>query len=410
MVPKGWNYVPMGRLVEKVTRPVSVDQTQRYQEIGIRSHGRGLFDKEPVTGADLGDKRVFWVEPNCLILNIVFAWEQAVGRTTNEDRGKIASHRFPMYKPRAGRSDIDYLTYLFKTPYGKYILGLASPGGAGRNKTLGQSEFLKTVVCVPSISEQQRIVAILKTWDRAITTVDRLFKNSVAQRDALMQSLLTGKQRLPGFSAPWMSKTVQFLGPFKKGKGLKRDDVQDHGLPCVLYGDIYTKYQYVARTVTSFIPQALSSTAQPIQTGDLLYTASGETKEDIGRCVAYLGDAEAYAGGDILIQSPNGRVADAEFLGYLLNHESAVRQKARLGQGHSVVHISAKSLASIPMRLPGRDEQRAIASLLTVSERMVQNYGLQHRQLASQKEALMQQLLTGKRRVRCAQPKEVAHA
>src|ERR1035438_3225842 len=125
MVPKGWNYIPMGRLVEKVTRPVSVDQTQRYQEIGIRSHGRGLFDKEPVTGADLGDKRVFWVEPNCLILNIVFAWEQAVGRTTNEDRGKIASHRFPMYKPRAGRSDIDYLTYLFKTPYGKYILGLA---------------------------------------------------------------------------------------------------------------------------------------------------------------------------------------------------------------------------------------------------------------------------------------------
>jgi type I restriction enzyme S subunit len=154
----------MGRLVEKVTRPVFVEPTKTYQEIGIRSHGKGLFDKEHVTGADLGNKRVFWVEADCLILNIVFAWEQAVGRTTGKDIGKSASHRFPMYKPRAGRSDVDYLTYLFNTPYGKHLLGLASPGGADRNKTLGQSEVLKTVVCVPQIAEQRVIVRILKAW------------------------------------------------------------------------------------------------------------------------------------------------------------------------------------------------------------------------------------------------------
>jgi len=200
MVPKGWIQAPLGKLVERVARPVSVDATKTYREIGIRSHGKGLFDKEPVTGAALGNKRVFWVEPDCLILNIVFAWEQAVGKTTDKDVGKIASHRFPMYRPRAGGSDVDYLTYLFKTPYGKYLLGLASPGGAGRNKTLGQADFLKTVVRVPPTPEQKTIVRILKTWDRAIQTLDALMQNSQMQKRGLMQNLITGSERFQDFT------------------------------------------------------------------------------------------------------------------------------------------------------------------------------------------------------------------
>src|SRR5437016_3939500 len=107
MAHEEWIEAPLGKLVRRVYKPVSVDPKTVYQEIGIRSHGKGLFDKEPVTGAALGNKRVFWIEPDCFIVNIVFAWEQAVGRTTQTDIGKIASHRFPMYSPRDGRSDVD---------------------------------------------------------------------------------------------------------------------------------------------------------------------------------------------------------------------------------------------------------------------------------------------------------------
>lgn len=140
MVPEGWSETTVGRVLQRVSRLVAVVPEENYQQIAIRSHGKGLFDKQHVSGAELGDKRVFWIEPDCFVVNIVFAWEQAVGRTTQGDVGKIASHRFPMYCPKANRCDIRFIEFLFKTPRGKYLLGIASPGGAGRNKTLGQKD------------------------------------------------------------------------------------------------------------------------------------------------------------------------------------------------------------------------------------------------------------------------------
>ncbi len=136
-----WEVKKMGKLVSRISKPVDLEDTKEYQEIGIRSHGKGLFYKEHITGKEIGNKRVFWIEEDCFIVNIVFAWEQAVAKTTSKQLGLIASHRFPMYKPKENTAHLDYLLHFFLTPKGKHLLGLASPGGAGRNKTLGQKEF-----------------------------------------------------------------------------------------------------------------------------------------------------------------------------------------------------------------------------------------------------------------------------
>ena len=135
MAPKSWTVKSLGSVLERVSCPVIPDVL--YREIGIRSHGKGIFHKKPVLGKSLGNKRVFEVHGDCFVVNIVFAWEQAVARTTSNEVGMIASHRFPMYRPVDGLCDVDFLLYYFKTKKGKYLLELASPGGAGRNKTLG---------------------------------------------------------------------------------------------------------------------------------------------------------------------------------------------------------------------------------------------------------------------------------
>lgn len=101
------------------------------------------FYKEEVSAVEIGNKRVFWVEPDCFVVNIVFAWERAVARTTEQEKGMIASHRFPMYKPKKDIVDLDYITKYFITKRGQNVLMLASPGGAGRNKTLGQKNLQK---------------------------------------------------------------------------------------------------------------------------------------------------------------------------------------------------------------------------------------------------------------------------
>jgi len=79
-------------LFNRAPESVDVKQEELYREIGIRSHGKGIFHKPPVFGESLGNKRVFWVKEDSLVLNIVFAWEQAVAKTTSDETGMIASH------------------------------------------------------------------------------------------------------------------------------------------------------------------------------------------------------------------------------------------------------------------------------------------------------------------------------
>ena len=101
MIPEKWRFVPFAEILTRVRNPVSVNNDTSYREIGIRSHGKGIFYKNPKTGEELGNKSVFWIEPECFVVNIVFAWEQAVAKTTIQEKGMIASHRFPMYKPKS---------------------------------------------------------------------------------------------------------------------------------------------------------------------------------------------------------------------------------------------------------------------------------------------------------------------
>jgi len=196
ILPIDWQISPIKEVLVSVGELLTPKKENLYQQIGIRSHKKGIFYKEKVTGASLGNKRVFWIEPDCFIVNIVFAWEHAIAKTTKNEVGMIASHRFPMYKPKDSILDLDYLLYFFKSPRGKHLLGLASPGGAGRNKTLGKLEFMKLRIPVPPIEEQKAIAKILLAVDKEIELLKTKTEKLKEQKKGMMQVLLTGKKRL----------------------------------------------------------------------------------------------------------------------------------------------------------------------------------------------------------------------
>ncbi len=193
-----FNYkkVTLDEILNPIRKPLIPEEKTFYQQIGIRSHGKGIFYKEKISGKSLGDKRVFWIEPNCLVLNIVFAWEQAIAKTTEFEIGMIASHRFPMFRPIEGKLNLDYILYYFKSPRGKQLLENASPGGAGRNKTLGQSEFINQIIPLPSFEEQTAIAQVLQAADKEISLLKSKAEKLREQKKGLMQQLLTGKVRL----------------------------------------------------------------------------------------------------------------------------------------------------------------------------------------------------------------------
>lgn len=155
-------------VLQRISFPVTVDENKLYYQIGIRSHSKGIFYKEAESGKQIGNKRIFWIEPNCLILNIVFAWEQAVAKTSEKEVGMVASHRFPMYKVL--NNSLDYIVDFFKTEKGKQLLQMASPGGAGRNKTLNQDFFLNSKIYLPSLTEQLKTSELIELIEDRIET------------------------------------------------------------------------------------------------------------------------------------------------------------------------------------------------------------------------------------------------
>jgi type I restriction enzyme S subunit len=166
-----------------------------YRQIGVRSHGKGIFHKEPVTGKSLGDKRVFWVHPQAFVVNIVFGWEQAVALTSAAEDGFIASHRFPMFVPVENKTDLNFLLLFFLRKKGKYLLELASPGGAGRNKTLGQTEFAKLVMTLPTLPEQQKIAAFVGAIDNKLEALHRKYELLQSNKRGLMQKIFSQEMR-----------------------------------------------------------------------------------------------------------------------------------------------------------------------------------------------------------------------
>lgn len=197
----------------------------------------------------------------------------------------------------------------------------------------------------------------------------------------------------------WDAISLSKVGVFGKGSGVTRANAQSGNIPCIRYGEIYTSHNDYIKTFYSHISPEIASTATKLKKGDVLFAGSGETKEEIGKAVAFLGDEDAYAGGDIIILSPNME-SSSMYLGYVLNSKSAVAQKASMGQGDAVVHIHAKELADVVIPWPKVEEQERIADALSSMDALISGLDEAIEKKRQIKEGLMQNLLTGSIRLR----------
>jgi len=197
----------------------------------------------------------------------------------------------------------------------------------------------------------------------------------------------------------WDVFNVRHLGRFSKGSGINRAESQTGEIPSIRYGEIYTTHNDYIKDFHSFISVSVSKNARKLKNGDLLFTASGETKEEIGKCVAFIDNIEAYAGGDILIISPENRF-NSLLLGFLLNAPYVVKQKANKGQGDAVVHITKDALSDIVIALPKEtSEQTAIATALGDVVALIAAMDKKITKKQQIKQGAMQLLLTGKKRL-----------
>lgn len=183
---QGAEYLPMKFVAPLQRRTVEIEVSKKYPELGIRSFGKGTFHKPALNGAEVGTKKLFRIEANDLLFQIVFAWEGAVAVAQPEDRGRFGSHRFLTCVPQPGIATSSFLCFHFLTEQGLEDLGKASPGGAGRNRTLGLKALENIQVPIPPF-EKQLWFDHLKT---KVDTMKRLREQAIKELDALLPSIL----------------------------------------------------------------------------------------------------------------------------------------------------------------------------------------------------------------------------
>ena len=198
----------------------------------------------------------------------------------------------------------------------------------------------------------------------------------------------------------WEVKPLAEIGTFSKGAGISRAEALSGNIPAIRYGEIYTCHNDYIKVFHSFISQSVADSSAQIYYGDVLFAASGETKEDIGKCVAYTDKEQAFAGGDIIILHTNTEQFDAKYCGYALNAKYVVKQKSQRGQGDAIVHIVPRDLASIQFAFPPKSVQRHIATALSNVDALISELGRLIEKKRAIKQGAMQQLLTGKKRLK----------
>ncbi|MDM8552417.1 restriction endonuclease subunit S [Desulfobacterales bacterium HSG2] len=390
-IPEDWETKKIDSLFTRIRKSVKVEPDEIYEEIGIRSHGKGLFHKEPVTGEKIGNKSVFWIETNCLVLNIVFAWEQAVAKTTDLEKGKIASHRFPMYKAKPQITDLDYVLYFFKSPIGKHSLGLASPGGAGRNKTLGQGEFSKLKIPYPPYPEQQKIAKILTTWDKAIELTQELIQAKTRRKKGLMQQLLTGKKRFEEFrKKSWKKDKLGNNALIKRGASPR--PITDpkyfatQGRGWIRISDVTSTNMYI-KSASQYLSDLGASKSVAVNKGDFIMSICAT----IG--VPRIVDFPACIHDGFVLISNFSKVLDKYFLYHYISY--ITEKLSNSGQPGTQKNLNTTIVGNIEIPKITLKEQTKIAAVLTACDKEIDLLNQKLEALKQQKKGLMQKLLTG---------------
>lgn len=276
----------------------------------------------------------------------------------------------------------------------------------GSGQPLITSKQLKNIrIPVPPLAEQRKIAEVLGVWDKAIEKQARLIEKLALRKRALMQRLLSAKLRLPGFSEPCKKIKLGDIGHFLSSNTLSRDCLNEQigNIKNIHYGDILIKLPTIVDASFIHIPYVNDDVivkSDYLKNGDIIFA---DTAEDytVGKAIEIINiqAIPVTSGLHTIPFRPKSGIFVNRFLGYYVNSTDYRRQLQPLIQGIKVYSISKTALCKTTLKIPTLSEQTAIAEVLTAADREIELAKEKLERLRRQKRGLMQQLLTGKKRI-----------
>ena len=383
MVPKDWNPVYLNDIADKIMVGIASAATHAYADNGIRML-RNLNIKEGF----IDDSDILFVNEEYELQHKnkrLKAGDILTVRTGYPGLSAVVSKKYDNAQCFTSlitrlKEDValpDYICRFINSEYGKKYISSGEAGGAQKN--VNASILKKMLIPLPPLSEQRKIAKILSTWDKAISTTERLIDNSKQQKKALMQQLLTGKKRLlddsgKPFEGEWEHLHLSDIAKIKKGKALSSKDLEVGEYP-VIAGGQTSPYKHSSYTHEKVIT----------------VSASGA----YAGFVAYH-KQKIWASDCSVIEEK--QCSDIQFIyQYLLLNQTKIYS---FQSGGAQPHIYPKDIEVLKVNLPEIKEQQKIAFVLSNADKEIELLEQQLADLKQEKKALMQQLLTGKRRVK----------
>ncbi|WP_332396303.1 restriction endonuclease subunit S [Vibrio metschnikovii] len=404
MVPNGWNSKPLVQLLEKI-----IDY--RGQSVPKSSSGIPLITARNVRDGYLDFSNQEYVDESKFEEwmtrgipqkgDILFTTEAPLGKACRyPSEGMYAVGQRTVTLRTNKKLDSEFLLYTILSERGQLLIDLRSSGSTA--KGIKSSELKKVKIAYPeSLLEQRKIAKILSTWDKAITTTEQLIAASQQQKKALMQQLLTGKKRLLNpetgkvFEGDWEEVAVSQFGSVVSGgtPSTENPSYWNGNVDWVTPTDI-TKLstRTINKTARTITEQGLkNSSAKLVPAGSLLVC----TRATIGEIAISQHEMCTNQGFKNLI--PNKKT-NIDFLYYLMCFEK--HKLVSKASGSTFLELSKKDFEHIRFVVPQVNEQQKIASVLTAADKEIELLQAKLAHLKEEKKALMQQLLTGKRRVK----------
>lgn len=257
-----------------------------------------------------------------------------------------------------------------------------------------ESDFLKIEIHVPPIEEQKKIGTLLDYLDHLITLHQNKHEKLVALKKAMLEKMFPPKGnnvpevRFAGFTGSWERRKVSELADFSKGSGYSKGDLKENGTPIILYGRLYTKYQFEIGEVDTFADIKPGSV---FSKGDeVIVPASGETAEDIAIAAAVVKPG-ILLGGDLNILHPFGFM-NPSFVALSISNGQPQKELARKAQGKSVVHVHNSDIQEVTICYPDREEQDKIVSVFSQLDNLITLHQRKHESLKRVKAALLQKM------------------
>lgn len=391
------------------------DRVNEYERLALTLKGVIKRSKEDDKGLQPADFETYQIlTKNDMVFKMIDLQNISTSRVGRTPWDGLVSPAYLRFSPKY--EDCGFMYYYFMSLYYRNVFN--NIAGDGVRSALNSTDIGNIVCPFPSVTEQQKIV---ETLDKNISQIDALIANQekqIAKLKEYKQSLITkvvtnglnsnvemkysGEDSIGFVPIHWNVLRAKFVfNELLKGAGISKDEVFENGnIQCVRYGEIYTKYDIsfkkaFSNTIEDKIPSKVY-----LEKGDIIFSATGELVEEIGKNVVYLGEEKCLAGGDIIVGKHS---ENAEFLNYAMYCSASQIQKSRGKTKLKVVHISATNIGNVIVAIPPIKEQIEIVSYLNKKmEAMDKIISLKSKkidELRDYKKSIIYEYVTGKKEV-----------